>query len=192
MGRLQPPPTHFSPALQPWQVAPPMPHAVSEVPETQALPEQHPAQEPGEQDVLGTQNPATHFSPDMHTLHWAPLVPHAVTLVPEKHCPLAQHPLGQVQPPLEHCPLRQTWGSTQRWHRLPPLPQFSLDMASMQAPFLVQQPPQLKGPHRPPSWLPIFPSWNPGPTSSSEHPARAKQTTATHKTLRILTTSPPL
>lgn len=168
-----------------------MPQAVSAVPETQALPWQHPVQEEGEQVVLGTQKPATHFSPDMHILHSEPLAPQAEVVFPAVHFPLRQQPLGQVQLLVEHFPWTHSSLPEQVLHRLPPVPQLNLEKIRLQWPLGRQQPPQLKGLHTPLSALPPPPSRKPGPMSSSEQLSRAAHVRDRRKNLTIFMLNPP-
>ncbi len=132
------------PARQLWPVPqvrhtpPPVPHALVEVPTTQAPLWQQPVgQVDGPQDW---QVPPTHELP-MHATHEEPRAPHAASVLPAAHWPEAvQHPEGQLD--ALHAEAQawavQLWPVPHVWQLAPRVPQALVEVPATQAPFWQQ------------------------------------------------------
>jgi hypothetical protein len=96
---------HAWPLAQPWQAAPPAPHAVIDwLAYATQLPfeSQHPSGHDAASQVHVPD--ALHSCPCAHATHAPPLAPHAV-LVGVTHCPVAlQQPVAQAVPSHPHAP----------------------------------------------------------------------------------------
>lgn len=120
-------------------VAPPVPHALVEVPAWHTLPTQQPDGHVVELHVEGvTQVWPVHVWLLEQLAHVAPPWPHAELEVPAMHTFPEQHPLGHVvalhvEPPT-HEPAEQLWLGEQLAQAAPPIPHAAVEVPERQTP----------------------------------------------------------